>query len=110
MGHAPCTRVLISFAYLRALLIRTWLLGNFMNEESRDVYAMIAALVAGDRWLSADACAVYLGMLTPRGSPNRRGFLERVAFRPDFPKPNTVTRSWKKSEVDECAMNQKRLQ
>lgn len=70
--------------------------------------ALIAALVAGDRWLSADAAAVYLGMLTPKGEPNRRGFLERVACRPDFPKPNPVTRSWKKSELDEWAMNQRR--
>jgi hypothetical protein len=79
-----------------------------MVEEKTDTYAMIAALVAGDRWLSADACAVYLGMLTPQGKPNRRGFLERVACRPDFPKPNTITRSWKKSEVDLWAMNQRR--
>jgi hypothetical protein len=77
-----------------------------MSAESKDIYTMIAALVAGDRWLSADSTAVYLGMITPHGKPNRRGFLERVACRPDFPKPNTVTRSWKKSEVDEWAMNQ----
>ena len=69
---------------------------------------LIAALVAGDRWLSADAAAVYLGRVSPRGMPNRRGFLERVACRPDFPKPNPVTRSWKKSELDEWAMNQRR--
>lgn len=79
-----------------------------MSAEDKDTYAMIAALVAGDRWLSADACAVYLGMLTPQGRPNRRGFLERVACRPDFPKPNPITRSWKKSEVDLWAMNQRR--
>ena len=63
--------------------------------------ATLAALIRGDRWLNADACAVYLGMVTPKGQPNRRGFLERVACRPDFPKQNPVTRSWKKSEVDE---------
>jgi len=76
--------------------------------ENNSAYAMIAALVAGDRWLNADACAVFLGMLTPAGRPNRRGFLERVACRPDFPSPNSVTRSWKKSEVDEWAMSQRR--
>lgn len=70
--------------------------------------ALIAALLHGDRWLSADAAAVFLGMVTPSGVPNRRGFLERVACRPDFPKPNPVTRSWKKSELDEWAMNQRR--
>jgi hypothetical protein len=73
-----------------------------------DRYDMIAALVAGDRWLSADACAVFLGLITPQGNPNRRRFLERVACRPDFPKPNPITRSWKKSEVDLWAMNQRR--
>jgi hypothetical protein len=78
-----------------------------MNADN-DTYAMIAALVAGDRWLSADACSVYLGMITPQGKPNRRRFLERVACRPDFPQPNPITRSWKKSEVDLWAMNQRR--
>lgn len=73
-----------------------------------DELTMIAALVAGDRWLNADACAVHLGMLTPEGKPNRRGFLERVACRPEFPKPNPVTRSWRKSELDEWAQEQQR--
>jgi len=72
--------------------------------EKDDTLALIAALLAGDRWLSADACAVFLGMVTPHGKPNRRGFLERVACRPDFPKANQVTRSWKKSEIDAWAM------
>lgn len=72
-----------------------------MTVENDSVYAMIAALVTGDRRISADACAVFLGMITPKGSPNRHGFLERVACRPDFPKSNPVTRSWKKSEMDE---------
>ncbi len=64
---------------------------------------LIAALVQGDRWLNADACAMHLGMVTPDGKPNRRGFLERVACRADFPRPNPITRSWKKSEVDDWA-------
>jgi hypothetical protein len=76
--------------------------------DADNTLALIAALVAGDRWLSADACAVYLGMVTPKGTPNRRGFLERVACRPDFPRPNPVTRTWKKSEVDEWADEQRR--
>lgn len=75
-----------------------------MITENDETLTMIAALVAGDRWLSADACAVYLGMVTPAGKPNRRGFLERVACRPDFPKSNPITRSWKKSEVGDWAM------
>jgi hypothetical protein len=79
-----------------------------MSADNDNTYAIIAAMVAGDRWLCADACALYLGMVTPKGSPNRRGFLERVACRPDFPTPNPITKSWKKSEVDEWAMNQRR--
>jgi len=73
--------------------------------------AVIAALVHGDRWLSADACAVYLGLRpTKKGEPNRRGFLERVACKPDFPKPLVIgeERTWKKSEVDEWAEDQRR--
>ena len=76
--------------------------------DTPDTVALIAALVAGDRWLSADACAVYLGMVTPAGKPNRRGFLERVACLPDFPKQTPIARSWKKSEVDDWAMERRR--
>jgi len=79
-----------------------------MSNDIEQTLTLIAALVTGDRWLSADACAVFLGMVTPAGKPNRRGFLERVACRPDFPKANPVTRSWKKSEVDDWANEQRR--
>lgn len=73
--------------------------------------ALIAALVQGDRWLNADAAAVYLGMVKPDGAPNRRGFLERVACRPDFPVPLEIgnQKAWKKSELDEWAEDQRRL-
>lgn len=62
--------------------------------------AALTALIAGDCWLSADACAVYLGLVT-KGEPNRRGFLERVAVRSSFPKPLIIgnEKKWKKSEV-----------
>ncbi len=68
-----------------------------------DDITLLAAIVRGDRWLNADACALHLGMVTPKGEPNRRGFLERVACLPDFPPMNPVTRSWRKSAVDEWA-------
>jgi hypothetical protein len=70
-----------------------------------EALALIAALVQGDRWLNADATAVYLGMVTPAGKPNRRGFLERVACKPDFPTPIELgnQKAWKKSEVDAWA-------
>jgi predicted DNA-binding transcriptional regulator AlpA len=68
------------------------------NEETKDnTVALIAALVAGDRWLSAEACAAYIGGI------KRRTFLEKIACRPDFPAPAKVlgtTKVWRKSEVD----------
>lgn len=79
--------------------------------ESSDV-ALIAALVAGDRWLCADACAVHLGLRpTKDGKPNRRGFLERIACQPGFPQPLELgnEKSWRKSEVDEWADEQRRI-
>lgn len=79
-----------------------------MSTQRDETVTLIAALVAGDPWLSADACAVYLGMVKPDGKVNRRGFLERVACRPDFPKQNPATRSWKKSQVDDWAREQQR--
>lgn len=81
-----------------------------MTAEKDNTVALIAALVHGDRWLNADACAVYLGMVTPKGEPNRRGFLERVACLPDFPRPLELgqQRTWKKSEVDDWADEQRR--
>lgn len=71
-----------------------------MSAQRDDTVAMIAALVAGDRWLSADACAAFLGGIA------RRTFLEKVACRPDFPAPAKIlgtTKVWKKSEVDAWA-------
>lgn len=70
---------------------------------------LLAALIEGDRWLSADSCAAYLGMFTPDGKANRRRFLERVAKLPDFPSPNPITKTWKKSEVDRWATKHARL-
>lgn len=73
--------------------------------------ATITALIAGDRWLSADACAIFLGMATSDGKPNRRGFLERVACRPSFPAPLVIgnEKKWKKSEVDQWAEDERKI-
>lgn len=68
--------------------------------EPNSTVSLIAALVAGDRWLNADACAVYLGMVKPDGEPNRRGFLERVACSESFPQMLPGIRTWKLSEID----------
>jgi hypothetical protein len=70
---------------------------------------ILAALIEGDRWLSSDSCAAYLGLWHKDGTANRRRFLERIACLPDFPAPNPITRTWKKSEVDRWATNQARL-
>ena len=75
------------------------------NMIDRDeAVTMIAALVHGDRWLSADACAAYLGGI------KRRTFLETIACRPDFPPalPLGKVKAWKKSEVDQWAENYRR--
>lgn len=73
-----------------------------MNIEAQtDPVALIAALVSGDRWLSADACAAYLGGIT------RRHFLQNIACKPNFPQalPLGKTKAWKKSEVEQWALN-----
>jgi predicted DNA-binding transcriptional regulator AlpA len=71
---------------------------------ANDPVAMIAALVSGDRWLSADACAAYLGGIT------RRTFLETIACKPNFPKalPLGKIKAWKKSELEDWAQNYRR--
>lgn len=78
-----------------------------MNTEQPtgpDTVALIAALVAGDCWLSADACAAYLGGIA------RRTFLETIACKPNFPLalPLGKVKAWKKSEVEQWAANYRR--
>ena len=77
-------------------------------DENNDLLKVLAAMVTGDRWLSADSCAVYLGMFTASGKPNRRGFIERVACLPGFPQPNPITKSWPKSQVEAWAFENQR--
>ncbi len=72
--------------------------------------ATLAALIEGDRWLNADSCSVVLGLITPEGKPNRRGFLERVACRPSFPAPLQIgnEKKWKRSELLRWADDERR--
>lgn len=82
------------------------------DEDSiKDAIAALTALVAGDCWLSADACAVFLGLINSKGEPNRRGFLERVACRSSFPKPLIIgnEKKWKKSEVATWADDERKI-
>jgi predicted DNA-binding transcriptional regulator AlpA len=71
--------------------------------ERDETIALIAAMVNGDRWLSADSCWVFLGL------KSKRVFLERVACNPSFPIPSKPagTSVWRKSEVDTWADRQR---
>ncbi len=72
---------------------------------------VLAAMIEGERWLSADSCAVLLGLTTPDGKPNRRGFLERLACRPSFPAPLQIgnEKKWKRSELLRWADDQRNI-
>lgn len=61
----------------------------------------LVAMAREGEWLCADACAFLLGMLTPKGKVNRRGFLERVAVRTSFPKPLQLggEKKWRREDV-----------
>lgn len=80
------------------------------HPEYDPVVTLVAALVSGDPWMSADATALHLGMVKPDGTINRRGFHERVACRSDFPQPLAIgsEKKWKRSEVDQWAEDQRR--
>lgn len=65
-----------------------------------------------DRWMCADECAKYFGLRpTKKGEPNRRGFLERIACRPSFPKPLMVgnEKKWSYNEVHAWALEERRV-
>jgi hypothetical protein len=84
-----------------------------MSDQQQDqTLALITALTASDCWLSAGACSVYLGLATPGGKINRRGFLERVACKSSFPIPLSIgsKKAWKKSEVAQWADDERRIQ
>ncbi|HZF99168.1 MAG TPA: hypothetical protein VEY92_13190 [Pseudoxanthomonas sp.] len=81
-----------------------------MSDSDRTLEILLA-FAKGDAWLSADACAAHLGMFTPKGKINRRGFLDRVASRGSFPKPLVIgnEKKWKKSEVAQWAEDERRI-
>ncbi|WP_447940132.1 hypothetical protein [Pseudoxanthomonas mexicana] len=76
-----------------------------------DEVATVVAMAREGEWLCADACAFLLGMLTPKGKINRRGFLERVSCRPSFPKPLKLggEKKWKREEVMRWAEDEARI-
>jgi hypothetical protein len=63
-----------------------------------------------DHYISADECAIYFGLRDKKGNPNRRGFLERLACKPGFPRPLVIgnVKTWKLSELEEWADEQRR--
>lgn len=86
-----------------------------MGEAEKSVdYTLIvqAAAASGDPWLCADSTAVLLGMFTPEGAPNRRGFLEGPAKRTSFPAPLLIgnQKKWRKSEVVLWTEDERRIQ
>ena len=69
----------------------------------------------GDRWLNSDECAEHFGLRKVRrgtqdGLPNRRGFLDRMASQPGFPRPLNIggEKRWKLSELNTWADEQRR--
>lgn len=84
------------------------------NNETIYMTPEVSTLVAMARegeWLCADACAFLLGMLTPKGKVNRRGFLERVAVRTSFPKPLQLggEKKWRRVDVVRWAEDEARI-
>ena len=71
----------------------------------------VAVMAREGEWLCADACAFLLGMLTPKGKVNRRGFLERVAVRTSFPKPLQLggEKKWNRLEVLTWADSERKI-
>ncbi len=66
--------------------------------EQTEIVELLAALVGGDRWLSAASAAAYLGQMP------KKTFLEQAA-KPGFPRPTQYgkRRMWRKSELDQHA-------
>ncbi len=65
-----------------------------------------------DRWLDSAQAAEHFGLFRKNGEPNRRGFLERLAALPSFPRPLVLPdgeKRWKLSELEEWADEQRRV-
>ena len=52
---------------------------DLQQKKPSELAALLAAMIHGDRWLSASACTASLGQI------RRRTFLENIACQPDFP-------------------------
>lgn len=79
--------------------------------EAATTVRPVAEQPVGDCYLSADGCALLLGITTKDGAPNRRGFLERVSVRGSFPNPLVLgnEKKWRRSQVLQWADDEARL-
>lgn len=79
--------------------------------EKTSAAVLSAALADGDRWLAPLAAAIHLGMMDRLGEVKLRSFLA-IADTPGFPDPLRIgkNRMWRKSELDEWAIEQRRIQ
>lgn len=62
-------------------------------DENNDLLKVLAAMVTGDRWLSADSCAVYLGMFLQAEYLTDGVFLRGWHVCQDFPNPTRSRRA-----------------
>lgn len=76
-----------------------------MSEMTQEVVDALAALVAGDRWLSADSAAAYMGQMP------RQTFV-RLSAAPGFPVATWIgkRRVWRKSELDDWVQRERAKQ
>ena len=80
-----------------------------MSAAEQEIEVLTIAAMARDaEWLNAAACAFLLGMTTPAGKINRRGFLERIAVRESFPRRQRK-RKWIRRSVPSCAFRVPRM-
>ena len=83
-----------------------------MSAAEQEIEVLTIAAMARDaEWLNAAACAFLLGMTTPAGKINRRGFLERIAVRESFPKPMLLgaQKRWRREDVARWAEDEAKI-
>ncbi|SBV37793.1 conserved hypothetical protein [uncultured Stenotrophomonas sp.] len=83
-----------------------------MSAAEQEIEVLTIAAMARDaEWLNADACAFLLGMTTPAGKINRRGFLERIAVRESFPRPMRLgtQKRWRREDVARWADDEAKI-
>lgn len=83
-----------------------------MTDQQHDNAEHIALMARDARLLDADGCAFLLSMRDRNGRINRRGFLERVAVKPSFPKAVDIPgvgRRWPRDAVVQWIADEARI-